>query len=370
MLVEEAAHRLHIPAAKLLSWEDGSQYPTVKQLRRAANLYKQSFAAFYLPKAPEVFRPALHDYRRLPGADEPRISSELSLDIRLATDRRDVCLELLSEVGESPPPFEVTASLRREPESLARSIRELIGVTMSKQRGWSDRRIAFNRWRELLEDVGILVFQSTRVPLEEMRGYSLSEFPLPAIVVNRKDTHSGRIFTMLHEFTHLLLRSGGVCDLVTRPNIHSREQRIEVFCNHVAGAALVPKRRLLNHPSVDAHAGVTWDEEVLESLARYFQVSREVVLRRLLVIGRTTQEFYEERRRVYRSQYERRQKEKPRGEGGPSPSVDVVSAAGKPFVRAVLGAYYADKLTTSDVSDFLEVKMRHLQPIGEAVGIE
>ena len=369
MQLREASDRLRLAPEKLESWENGSEHPTVKQVRTLANVYKQSFAAFYLPRPPAVFRPPLHDYRRLLGADEPRISPELLLDIRLSAQRRDVCLELLGDLGEVPPVFHVTTTIRRKPESLASSLRSLLGVTMARQQTWNEPRVAFNHWREAIENIGILVFQSTRVPLDEMRGYSLAEFPQPVIVVNRKDTYNGRIFTLLHEFTHLLLRAGGVCDLETQSKLATRERRIEVFCNHVSGATLVPENDLLDLPNVAKHQGTTWGEDLLDSLSRKFRVSREVVLRRLLILGRTSQSFYEQKRAEYRKQYERRQRGKARSQGGPSPSVNVVSAAGKPFVRVVLEAFYAEKLTTSDVSDFLGVKMQHLQPIGEAVGM-
>ena len=57
------------------------------------------------------------------------------------------------------------------------------------------------------------MFQSITVELASMRGFSITEFPLPVIVVNRKDMLKARVFTMLHEFVHLLLHIGGTCDL-------------------------------------------------------------------------------------------------------------------------------------------------------------
>jgi hypothetical protein len=39
-----------------------------------------------------------------------------------------------------------------------------------------------------------------------------------------------------------------------------------------------------------------WPEATLRVLADHFAVSREVVLRRLLVLERTTEEFYESKR--------------------------------------------------------------------------
>ena len=49
---------------------------------------------------------------------------------------------------------------------------------------------------------------------------------------------------MLHEFAHLMVRVSGVSDLETDERRPPEDQRIEVFCNHVAAAALMPKESL------------------------------------------------------------------------------------------------------------------------------
>src|SRR2546428_6352015 len=142
--------------------------------------------------------------------------------------------------------FEAVASTEEDPETVGDRLRNVLGITYEVQREWRNTRVAFNAWREAAEGVGVLVFQATDVPVAELRGYSISVDPLPVVVVNRKDSYSGRSFTLLHEMTHVLLRSGGLCDL-------AGEQAIEIFCNHAAGAALVPSGSLLKEQTVLAH---------------------------------------------------------------------------------------------------------------------
>ncbi len=77
--------------------------------------------------------------------------------------------------------------------------------------------------------------------------------PLPVIGVNRKLRPNGRTFTLLHECVHIFLEQSSICDIdegMLRP---PEEQRVEVFCNAVAGAALVPFELLLSEPLVRAH---------------------------------------------------------------------------------------------------------------------
>jgi Zn-dependent peptidase ImmA (M78 family) len=140
--------------------------------------------------------------------------------------------------------------------------------------------------------MGVLVFQSTDIDLSEMRGYSLASQPLPVIVVNRKDSPAARQFTLLHELTHLMLHTSGLCDLEIGSGRRGAEHSTEVFCNHTAGAALVPRALLLSDPIVKSHRGIVWEDGELKSLAAAHSVSREVILRRLLIAGRTTQVFY------------------------------------------------------------------------------
>ena len=67
MSLEDAAKKLQTSTENLKAWENGEKL-TTKQLRRAAQAYKQSFAAFYLDEAPDFFVPPVRDYRHLPEA--------------------------------------------------------------------------------------------------------------------------------------------------------------------------------------------------------------------------------------------------------------------------------------------------------------
>ncbi len=365
MDLEHAATRLRVSPEKLRSWESGESRPTVKQLFTIASVYRQNFAAFYLPSPPAVFQPPLTDYRRLPAGKARKKSPELWMDVREAIDRRAICLELYGERGESPPEFPTTAKTAEDPEQVGGRIRFLVRIAYEEQRSWKDRRTAFNRWREAIESIGVLVFQSREVDLGEMRGYSVAMQPLPVVVVNRKDSPAGRQFTLLHELTHLMLHTSGLCDLEVPSRYPRMERTTEVFCNHVAGAALVPSVNLLEEPIVYSHRGMVWQDGELESLAATYSVSREVILRRLLILGRTSQRFYESKREQFQQQYELLSKPK----GFLTPYRDLISAAGKPFVSLVLSAYHDDHLTASDVSEYFGVNLKHLDKIHSLVGL-
>ena len=363
---EQVAKKLHIKVEKLLAWEAGQLRPTIKQARKLARVYNQTFAAFYLPLPPQTVIPVPHDYRRQSGVILTTISSELVLDIRVALDRRSLILDLYSEQGISVPEFLAVTTIEANPEDIGRQIRRLIGINYEMQSTWRDPRVGFNKLREAVESSGVLVFQATDIPIRELRGYSLDETRLPVIVVNRKDSYAARSFTLLHELTHLMLRTSGLCDLTNDVKKAPEEKVVEVFCNYVAGAALIPEETLLREPVVINHgSSVEWSDSEIESLAQIYSASREAVVRRLSVLRLTTSEFYERKR----EQYQEELKNIPKSKGFVSPAIDVISSSGKVYVRTVLEAFYADRITSSDVSDYLGIKLKHLDKIADAIEI-
>lgn len=354
--LEDAATRLRIKSERLAAWEKGAAAPSFKQLIRIAHLYDQPVSAFYLPKAPEVFRPPLKDYRRHPTGDAPSVSFELHLDVRRAIERREVLLDLLQESGERIQQFKAQLSPGASAEVVGGQIRGLLGIDSATQQSWRQPEVAFREARALIEKAGVLAFQTSDVPLDEMRGYSLALFPMPVVVVNRKDAYSGRTFTLMHEVAHLILHAGGICipsAFNDRPQVQAQT---ETFCNYVAGSALIPAAELLAQPVVESHREEEWDDEDLTALARTFAVSREVVLRRLLITGRTTQAFY------VRWVQERHAKAASKAGSKPGfvhPAVNSISLNGRKFVRTVLSALGRSEIPPNVASEYLGVRAKH-----------
>jgi Zn-dependent peptidase ImmA (M78 family) len=176
----------------------------------------------------------------------------------------------------------------------------------NRQRAWRDPRASYNGWRGAIERAGILVFQAAGIAPKEMLGFSLSDRPLPVIGLNRKLNPNGRIFTLLHEAVHVYSGASSICDIEEGTLRPVKEQRIEVFCNAVAGATLVPREALLMEPLVAAHPARPreWSEDELGSLGRNFGFSSSVILRRLLMAGRTTSAFYAARQAFHGSLFD------------------------------------------------------------------
>jgi Zn-dependent peptidase ImmA (M78 family)/transcriptional regulator with XRE-family HTH domain len=364
--IEEAAKKVQVKPEKLAAWESGEARPSIQQLRKLGRAYRRPLAVFYLPEPPADFQ-AMHDFRRLPGEVAGIESPELRLEIRKARYRRQVALDLYRSLGEDPPVFTLTASLTEDPETVAGRARATLNGALP-QHEWKTAYQALNGWRSAAERIGVLVFQAVDVAVDEMRGFSVAELPLPAVVVNIKDSPRARAFSLAHELAHLMLREEGLCDLAEDAPRPAPEQRVEVFCNHVAGALLVPAEELLREQVVRQHPrSPVWSDEELMALVNRFQASRETILRRLLLLERTTEAFYRQKRREFLEAYKEQQKEKEREGGFAPPDRVALASAGPLFARLVLDSFHQEKITSSDVSEYLDVRLKWMDKIEHAV---
>jgi len=373
LTVEEAAHSLQTKPERVVEWEEGERHPSMAQLRKTAAAYKRLLSDFFLP-APPKEDPIPRDFRRLPGEVANRYSRALRYQLRLARQRRELSVDLATELEvELPtlPPFNL--ELTADPERTGPEIRALLHVTLDVQRTWRNPRASYNAWRAAVERAGILVFQVTGVALAEMLGFSLSDRPLPVIGVNRKLPANGRTFTLLHEFVHVLLERSGICDIDDSAQRPPEEQRPEVFCNAVAAAALVPRDALLAHSLVRASPAHTrdWSDDELAALGREFGVSNEVILRRLLTTGHTTQDFYARRRAAWGRLFDT-----PDAAAEPDANFkrnmpqEVISDLGRPFTSLVVDSYLNSYTSLSDVSRYLGLRADKVAKVRELLAGE
>jgi len=363
-----AAKRIAIKPEHLESWEKGDSRPTIHQAMKLAEIYRRPLSLFYLDEPPKDFSVSMTDFRRLPEITLGAFSPGLLWEKRQSEIRREIMIDLVGSKDDGLFPYLNSISTRIDPEDVANKIRELAGIDWNTQRKWSDYNDAFNAWKLAFERLNVLVFQTSHIGItftpDEARGFSISESHFPIIVVNSGDAHGARIFTLLHEFAHLMLNTGGICDCVEYSKIQTPEQNIETFCNHVAGAALVPAPLIKSHDIVRRHGGhVDWDDEEILNLSVEFSVSEEVIVRRLLILGLTSQEFYEQKRRDYNERWiEFKEKRRTASQSSVPPYYRLMLRKnGKPYTRQVFSAYYDKRLTLSDVADYLGVKVRHLK---------
>lgn len=357
--VAAAAKKLGVKPSVLTEWERTEARPTVRQLERLADAVKRPLSAFFLTAPPDEPRPP--DFRVPPSEGPLTLTSPSLLAIRRARRLQEVYRGLAGELGEAPTALPVITR-NMPPEDAAAKAREAVGVALGDQTGWKDPRVALKVWRSRLEGLGVLVFQFA-MPPDEVSGFSLSN-GVPAVVLNRKDWEARRVFTLFHEWAHVLLGEAGLCKVVEG---YARESDHEVFCNAFAAALLVPMRAFMESmPLAVYRQGRASLEDAAAEGAKLFSVSRWVVLRRFLTAQVISQETY---RRV--DEGWRKEPRRPRGKakGGAPPYAMSVSELGPRFVSRVLTAHDRGLIGDGDVADYLSLRLKHLDRVQELLPV-
>ncbi len=361
MSLEEAASRIPVQPRRLESWECGTSQPSIPQLRKLAAIYKMPIATFYMEQPPRGYT-VMRDFRLVAETGEVPFSRELILEVQNAHYHREKALELHELLNHAVPTPTLQIDMSQQIEPTASLIRSMLSVSRHSQVNLSSNHDALRFWKNALERRGILVLQSLNVSVDEMRGFSIGLTPLPCIVANVHDWVLARVFTILHELVHILLHIDGLCDLFDDSE-NEEKKLIERFCNYVAGAVLVPAEYLLLEERTHHYGiGEDWLDEDISALADKYKVSREVLVRRLLICGRVSQGFY----RRKRDQYIRAPRQQAGG-GWPSPAMNAIRGLGEPYIRLAFGAYNSGSITLSDMSDILGVRTKHFDRIEREV---
>jgi Zn-dependent peptidase ImmA (M78 family)/transcriptional regulator with XRE-family HTH domain len=364
--LEEVAVKAAISLERLRQWEHGEDRPSISQLRKLGEVYKRPLAVFFLPEPPDGFDPQ-SEFRRLPGVTPQTESPALRFALRMALFRREAARELYHSLNEPIPECLAVANPHEDEEVVGQRVRELLGITWQAQLNWPvqpPHYFALNAWRSAVERQGVLVFQTGDVELQEMRGTSIPHGPLPVILLNNDDAPVGRVFTILHEFIHILLTNGGHRTSAMEGRRLPEDQLLERVSNRFAAAVLMPKREFLaeasNHP-----AAFVGDDEGLKRFAKRIKVSPEAIVRRLLSLHRVPASVYRQKRRAWQ---QRSWFVPPQTTGGPSIQVRRVAEIGRPFVALVLEGYQQNIVSSSDVADYLGVQLKFVNKIaGELV---
>lgn len=347
--IEDIAKATNTKAERVEQWEAGQSQPTLNQLREIAWRLRRPPAFFFRREAPRPDLPQPPDYRRIEERHEASV--ELRRDLRSAIERRARYLELAG-ADRWDPGIDLADN---EPETAAATARARLGITVADQTGARDAYQTMHMWIEAVERLGAIVFQSTAFALDEARGASVYFDQLPIVLVNAKDPIVARSFTLLHELGHLCMGSGALCEVYGRslPNVETR-------CNRFAAAVLMPAQAFLAELSPDPADDVG-------PLARRYKVSEEAAAIRLYELGRIDRATLDR----IRAETRMRVAERERQDADKSPIVPYSTRKlrdlGRNYVGTVLDAYHDDRMSLTEVSQALDVKVPHIWKMQETL---
>jgi Zn-dependent peptidase ImmA (M78 family)/transcriptional regulator with XRE-family HTH domain len=359
-----AARKIKVTQDRIEEWEKGQVAPTVAELRRAATVYNRALGVFYLPAPPGDFE-TLRDFRRLGRGETGEWSAALHAEYRRAHQQRDVLLEIAELDDTDPRGGWRLASLRDDDNFIAEKARQVLldGAPLAFPTPGANQYAHLHFWSSALEERGLLVMSTEggQVSPAEMRAFSLYFETLPVIMLNGADWPRGRLFSLLHEYAHLLLHTAGLCDTTTDRRALTESRQLEARCNSIAAAILLPAGEVLAQEVVIQHPpGAHWTLDELMEGAKPFGVSVESFLRRLVTLNRVSLARY----RDFRDGYDAEQMRGSKSSGG-NFYYTKARDLGKGFVRTVTSAHRRALLDSTTTATYLDVKVGQITRLAE-----
>lgn len=346
MTPDELARAVGIAEASLAKALAGESGLTFNQLRKIAAFFGRGTLFFLEPGPVNEEKVHTPQFRTLAN-QKPELSPRLKLFIERVERQRAIYLELREELdAEDIVRFSPPAIGGLSIPEAARVVREWLGL---------GERNTFESYRRAVEAKGLLVFQSNgyagkwQIAKDSpISGFALYHRDCPVIVVKKQDTDRRQSFTLMHELGHVLLHKVSWID--DEEDLHSHEGK-EREANAFAGLLLLPDTFLQSIRDEGRPADVAEFNDWLQPQRRRWGVSTEVILRRLMDVGRLTRADYHEYRQWWRQQGT------PAKESGGSREYrnrEPKHIFGDSYVRTVLDALNSRRITLAKASTYLD----------------
>ena len=352
--IEEVAKRLRTSVEVVKDLESGKRNPTMSQLHILSEIYKRPIASFFLSK-PKQESPMPKDYRFLPNKTNV-FDRKTILSIRRTRSLQNLSKELSLNINYATKTEIRKAKFTDDPELIASEYRKLLNLDLEKQRKFRDAYKMFGHLRDVLEDRNILVFQFS-MPIEDARGFALADETPNTIVINSKDSIEARLFTLMHEFGHIILGETVIDlpeeSLVVRSNI-------EAWCNAFSSAFLLPKEVSID--LFNKNKNSLTETNTLNALSRKYKVSKAVLLVKMVNLNYISRQEFESVLSRYATREAKVEKREKQAIGMASDQ-KCLSEMGNKFVSLVANNFDKEFITYNDALGFLSIKSRNFDKV-------
>lgn len=269
----------------LYKWIEENVLPTFKQVEELANYLKVPFGYFLLSSPPEKY--VLNANFRSINNLFPQASKNLRDTLIDMSQKQDWLIEYRKDLGfeylEINKKFNELYTKGMNYYETAEIIVKLIELSYDDVEKLADNKEYYSYYRNLMENFGISVFQNgvvgnnthRKLDIKEFRAFALIDTIAPIIFINNTDSIHGKIFSIVHEFVHILL---GEDDVFTG------EMNSERYINNITAEILIPREYIYNN------WGYSNDYiSKIENISTKLKVSREAIALKLLnlnLIGR------------------------------------------------------------------------------------
>lgn len=349
---EEVADRMGRNIEDIINWEEGKDYPTYAQLEKLAyTIYKRPLAVFFFPNIPNIPKNN-GKFRTL----DNEIFNEIPTRIIELMNQARVMQLNLQELDSNSRIRITELELDIHEQNFYEKLRDVLGVDLELQKKAKNMSDAFEMWRSAFYECGVYVFKEAFKD-NSFSGFCLYDIKYPVIYINNSMSYSRQIFTLFHELCHILIKTSGIDkandDYISRLELDNR--KLEMICNMFAGKFLVPTNDLLK--LID---NVEINEKNIEKLSKKYSVSRDVILRKLLDMGKISKEAYEKKHSDYQEEMYR----KPINSGGGNYYNTKKAYLGENYINDVCSNYYSGKIDLYETANYLNVRVEAIPQLG------
>lgn len=259
---------------RIEEWLSEEKLPTFKQLIAFSKWLKIPFGLLFL-KTPPPTDGINVEFRTI----NQKLHTSFSKDLRdtlLEMERRKSWMsEYNQKNGIGEIQWDISIGYSDTSSSAAKKLREFLGLEEFWQGKLKTQYNQFKFIREIIESKGALVMMNGIVgnnthrvlDVLEFRAFALSDPYSPLIFINRNDTESGMIFSIIHEIIHLIIERDKD-DILLEDTTIANERKINSF----AAEFLVPTKLLKQ--VFDKFEDIFFE---VDRIANIFNVSTTVV---------------------------------------------------------------------------------------------
>ena len=259
---EEIFHKF----PKMSKWINGEESPTFKQLEKVANYLKVPFGYMFLENPPRDNIMEV-EFRSI-NNKLPEMSKDLKDTIMEMDSKRNWMSDYRKSLGWDKLDIIVQFNENKSEDILSDAI--LAKKLLSLEDNWyetvKDFNEAYNFLRKKLEEAGVLVMQNgvvgmnnyRKLDINEFRAFMLYDDVSPLIFINNNDTKAGKIFSLIHEYIHVLFEQE---DLLLNTDIEDTKEN-ERYLNNITAEFLMPEE----------HIHYFWNKDI-ETLEQIYKLS-------------------------------------------------------------------------------------------------
>lgn len=354
---EQLAKKIGQKPDRVAQWEAGAEQPTFKQAARVASVTHVPFGYLFLPKPPVEDLP-LPDLRTIGGEPARTFDHNTSDLIRDVLFKHAWFVEHLKQQGHEPLPFVGRYRATDAAADVAANIRDTLHLddAAAQSPNWEGFvRLLIDK----AEDGGIWIMRTgivgsdTHRPLSvrQFRGFAISDPMAPLVFINGKDALAAQIFTFAHEIAHIWLGSSGVSNVQIGRRDYGTSRQTEVACNRIAAEVLVPQDQFNNEWSDQKSDSANYDD-----LSRRFKVSRIVIARRAVDLGKISDATYSGFYRSEEERWEEEQRKQSEKDGGGNFYTTLPLRNGARFTKAVVSSAMANETLLRDAASLLNIQ--------------